>query len=393
MKVKLNAEEATIVVKTHKNNEELLLQELKEAKIGSNHKVLNRAVSFTGGFKELYTAAMSLRTAFSILYKLHEFNARNADELYDGARAIAWDKIFNTRQTFKSESVLQSENFKNSMFTSLRIKDAVVDSFRDIYGTRPSVDRDEPDVVIHTHLERNKVTMYLGVSATPLFKRGYRGGTHTAPLNEILAASILMKAGFKNGQTLVDGMCGTGTFSSEAALIATNYPPNVNRKDFCFFNWKQFNNELYKEVQEELLGKVIPLKSKFIAIDTNEEALETCRTGLRKLPYRIRAKYINDSFFDYTPDNIEGALVVLNPPYGHRLEDDNMEEFYDSIGSTLKHKYPGCKAWIIAAEESPIKNIGLKTDKTWKVKNGDLDCKLLSYTLFAGTLSDMKKSE
>ena len=390
MKVNINVEKTTIVVKTQRDSEELLLSELKAGKIGTNHKILNRAVSFTGGLKDLFLATMSIRTGMSILYKIHEYKAKNADELYRGAKEVAWDKIFNTRQTFKTESVLNSINFQNSMFTSLRIKDAIVDSFREIYGTRPSIDREDPDVVIHSHLEKDTVSLYLNAAPIPLYKRGYRGGGHAAPLNEVLAASILMRAGFKNGQTLVDGMCGTGTFSSEAVLIAINYPPNVNRKDFCFFNWKQFNNTMYKEAQEELLAKVVPLESKFIAIDTNPDSLETCKAGLMKLPNRIRCKYINESFFDYTPEGLDNALVVLNPPYGQRLEEMDIDAFYENIGNTLKHKYQGCQAWIIASEESPIKKLGLKTDKTWRVKNGDIDCKLLSYTLFAGTHSEFK---
>lgn len=378
----------TMIAKTLHNLEDVLAEEIRELG-GSNISIGRRAVSFTGDKALLYKANLRLRTALRILKPLLTFKATNPDELYEALSHFPWDTVMTSRQTFTIDAVIYSDAFTHSRYVSYRTKDAIVDFWRERTGERPSVRIDNPDIYFGVHIAHDEVTLSLDSSGESLHKRGYRQVQTDAPINEVLAAGILLKSGWRGETDLIDPMCGSGTFLIEAALIARNIAPGIYRQSFAFERWLDYDQALFEEMYNDdsaersfdhhiygsdILPRAIQIAEKNVA-----------RAGVSK-HITLEVMALQDR-----PTPTASALIVMNPPYGERLKMQSADELYGMIGERLKHNFPSCQAWIIAYRPEHFDAIGLRHNSRVELTNGALECELRSYELFAGKRDDYKR--
>ncbi|MBX7224531.1 MAG: RNA methyltransferase [Chitinophagales bacterium] len=369
-----------LIVKTLMGLEPVLAQELEQ--IGATGiEILNRAVKVDYDKKLLYKANLALRTALRILVPITTFTAQTDDQLYKGAMQVNWTEFFELNKTFSVKADIKTTYFKHSNFVSIRVKDAIVDRFRDEIKLRPNVDPKEPQIQFYVLMGQDKVTIYMDSSGESLHKRGYKVRHTKAPVSEVLAAGMILLTGWDGSQTLVDGMCGSGTILCEAGMIALNKAPNLKRRNFCFKNWKDFEPKLLKEVTDELKTAEKEESDGWIyGYDISGNAIISASeniTGL-ELDDSVKLKKI-DFISTHAPK--DHAIVILNPPYGARLQVDEIENLYREIGNTLKHKYKTCSAWIISSNAEAMKHVGLKTNKKLHLMNGELECAYNRYDI------------
>ena len=385
------AEEFEMVATCMQNLEEELKAELL-ALGGSKVKELKRAVSFRGDLKLLYASNVWLRTALKVLRPIAHFRSREESTFYKQAKNIEWEKIFKSGKSFAIDASVHSSFFTHSQYIALKLKDAIVDRFREQGLNRPSVDRREADIRIHLHLNEDQVNISLDSSGAPLFKRGYRQAKHVAPINETLAAGMLIKSGWSGQTDFLDPMCGSGTIAIEAALLASNTPPNMHRTHFGFENWQDYDQALLSEVLREAQAEYKPLNCQIVARDSSSQAIRSSRVNINAAQMRKSIVLEQEDFFKALPPFDEGTLLT-NPPYGERLQvAEDLPDFYEKIGSTLKHEYPNWKAWFISSDMDALKRIGLKPKKKIPMMNGKLECQLRGYELFEGTLKEKKSA-
>jgi len=369
--------------------ENVLADELKD--LGAEGvEVSNRAVKFLADNELLYKANVQLRTALRILKPIASFKARDQYALYKNIKRIKWEKYLNLETTFLIKPVVFSQHFKHSKFAAQVCKDAIVDRFRDQFNKRPSVSLDHPDVPINLHISGDKITVSLDSSGAPLNQRGYRKSGGDAPLNEVLAAGMVKLSGWDAKSTFIDPMCGSGTLLIEAGLLALNIPPNVNRKEFPFMKWPDFDRKLWKEVVTDVKSKILSpeqVKIKIIGSDIKLQQLELTQKNVLHAGLSKLIKLRNKSFAEFIVPGSKGK-VVFNPPYGERLRLKQIEAFYAEMGSVLKNKWAGYDAWILSCNDFANKSIGLKPAKKIRLYNGQLDCRFLNFPLFEGARKD-----
>ena len=382
IQIKLDGE-FKMVATCMQNMEPELEQELID--LGAKEiQVKRRAVEFVGDLELLYKANIWLRTALKVLKPIYHYSAKNDDELYKRALKLPWETIFNSEKTFSIDSAVSSTHFTHSQFASLRIKDAIVDRFRAQQLNRPNVERFDPDVRIHLHINDTSITLSLDSSGTPLFKRGYRVKQHLAPINECLAAGLILNSGCRGEEDFFDPMTGTATIAIEAALIACNIPPNLNRTNFAFEGWNNYDVSLLSKVLGQAQEVYRPLKVNIYAKELNSNNLRSARMNINSANMRKSIALEQADFFK-TPPPSDSGVMIINPPYGERIElQEGLPDFFEKIGSTLKHEYSGWDAWIIASDEESFKNIGLKPSKKIPVMNGKLECQFRKFELFEG---------
>ncbi len=372
-----------MIAKTLYGFEELLEKELR-ALGASKTEIGVRNVSFEGDNGFMYKANLNLRTAIKIIKPIYEFRVRNEEDLYKQVYSLALEHYLSEDQSFAIDTTLATDLFSHSLYVSQKAKDAIVDKFRKKTGRRPSIDIKNPDVKFNLHIQRNHCTLSLDSSGSSLHHRGYRTATNIAPINEVLAAGILLLSGWDGRGHFLDPMCGSGTFLIEAAMIACNIPANINRKGFAFEKWKDFDSELYQKIVETSLNKV---KDFHYTIKGYDKAPSAVRKAIDNAENANLSEYITveqTSFFESKKDT-EGPLhMVFNPPYGERLSID-MEEFYASIGDTLKQSYPGTQAWMISSNLDALKHVGLKTSRKIKLFNSQLESRLVCYDMYQGS--------
>jgi putative N6-adenine-specific DNA methylase len=370
--------------------EEILSRELID--LGAEDIVImNRAIGFSASQAVLYKINLGSRTAMRILKNIRTFTAFNADDLYKNIYNIGWKDIFSVKDSFMVNSAVNSPRFTHSHFVSQKSKDAIVDHFRKINGIRPPVNTENPDIVINIHISNDKVNVALDSSGEPLFKRGYRAAQYVAPLNEILAAGMLMIAGWTGESNFVDFMCGSGTLPIEAALIAKKIPPGIFRDKFGFMRWKDFDETLYVRIKENLF-KPIDFRGTISASDISGEAISLTKRNLHKTFLEDVVKVKKEDFRSFSPPE-GGGLLIFNPPYGERLKENEIEDFYREIGDTLKKKYKGYEAWILSANLAALKFIGLHPEKKYDLINGSLKCKFQKYLIYEGSLKTGKQNK
>lgn len=345
-----------------------------------------RAVTFSGDIELLYKANLHLRTALRILAPIETFTAKNESQLYACIKRINWRDHFTVAQTFAIESTVHSSIFTHSNYVALKSKDAIVDQFRDYYGRRPSIDRDEPDFLINIHCKEDTFTISLDSSGDSLHKRGYRVGEVKAPINEVLAAGMILLSGWDKKTDFVDPMCGSGTISIEAGLMARNIPPGIFRENFTFQKWKGYNQRLWEKIAEEAKANILP-PSEEPFIYANEISREVTQATKYNI---LQAGLENDillscsDFREYVPPRPPGILV-MNPPYGERLNPEDMETFYKEIGDTFKQYYAEYNCWLITSNIEALKTVGLKTSRRIQLFNGKLECKFVKYEMYQGS--------
>ena len=369
---------------TLKGLEGVLAEELK--KLGAQDiKEGIRSVTFRGDQGFLYKANIALRTAIRILKPIRTCKVYDEEDLYEAIQKIKWEKYLDVEGTFAIGAVVNSKNFtSNSHYIALKSKDAVADYYRHKYSKRPNVDLDYPDVKIHVHIQKDWCTISLDSSGDSLHKRGYRSATNIAPINEVLAAGLVLLSGYTGDENFIDPMCGSGTILIEACMIACKIPANINRKQFAFERWKNYDEDLYFTIQDALLKKITNSHFKIMGFDKAPSAVSKAKQNIinANLDEFIGVHHVN--FFNSTKEVFGNTTILFNPPYGERLNID-VNEFYKKVGDTLKHNYPNSTAWMITSDMQALKHVGLRTSKRIELKNADLDCKFVKYELYEGT--------
>lgn len=371
------------VAKTLYGLETELEKELVSLGAGSV-KAVNRAVIFEGDKGLLYKANYCSRIALSILMPVAEFRIRSKEDLYREGMRIRWDRYMGDDVTFSIVPVVNSPHFSHSGYPALILKDAVADFFRNKTGKRPSVDTSDPALIINLHISNDTVTVSLDSSVIPLYKRGYRKEQSEAPLNEVLAAGIISISGWNGSTDIIDPMCGSGTFAIEAGLIARKIPPGKFRKHFGFMRWNDFDEELFATIKAGSESYAPATGINIIASDISEKAVSQARTNVTEAGL---ADLISPEVADFKDRRSEtgNETLFMNPPYGLRLSPDETDQLYTMIGSTLKHNFPGCRAWLITPNRESLKFVGLKPAKKHILFNGAIECTLFKYELYPGS--------
>ncbi|NYJ28804.1 putative N6-adenine-specific DNA methylase [Muricauda sp. ARW1Y1] len=379
------------MAKTLYGFEPILAKELRN--LGAGHVEEGvRNVTFEGDTGFMYKANLCLRTALKVYKPIKTFQVFNEKDLYRHIYELDWPSIFDVEKTFAIDSIANTEVFDNSMFVSLKAKDAIVDKFRAVMHDRPNVKTQDPDIRINIHIYKNTCTVSLDSSGNSLHQRGYRILTNIAPINEVLAAGLLLKSGWDGQTDFLDPMCGSGTFLVEAAMIACNIPTNINRESYAFMHWKDYDAELHQKIVDASLKKVREFHHKIIGYDKAPSAV---RKTQENVDHANLSDYISVERKDFfrTEKPVEGKLhMVFNPPYGERLPIE-MEEFYGRIGDTLKQNYPGTEAWLITSNLEALKHVGLKTSKKIKAFNGKLEARLVKYDIYEGSKKDKSQGD
>ncbi len=379
-------EKFDMVAKTFQGLEGVLADEL--AALGAeNVEQGTRMVAFTGDKEMLYRANFCLRTALRILKPFHKFQAIDIDDLYRQVKAYNWQAMMTAEQTFAIDVTANSEEFRHSRFVTYRVKDAIADHFNEALGRRPSIRVTNPDLRIDVHISGNQVTLSLDSSGEPLYRRGWREGQTDAPINEVLAAGIILLSGW-NGQTdLVDPMCGSGTFLVEAALIAANINPGVFRKGFAFQNWADYDDEMFNQIYNDDSGER-EFTHKIYGYDIDGKAIAISRANVKSAGV---ARYVELGLRDIAEwtEAPAGGTLITNPPYGERLKGD-IGALYQTLGQKLKHVFTGYNAWLIVNRDEHNDHIGLKPSLTYRLLNGAIECELRQYVIFEGRYSDLR---
>lgn len=371
-----------MVAKTMAGLEEILAEELTV--LGADDiEIGNRMVSFRGDLAMMYRANFHCRTALRILRTVYEFKARTTDEIYKKVKAMNWFEHLDENSTFAVDTVTFSELYNHSKFVSYRVKDAIVDYFMQKTGKRPSVDIEKPDLLINFHIAHDKCTLSFDSSGDSLHKRGYRIAQTEAPLNEVLAAGMIMKTGWRGETDFIDPMCGSGTLLIEAALIAMNTPPGIYRKGFGFERWRNFNKELFESIYNDDSGEK-KFEHKIYGSDISPKAIEIAKMNAKEagVDHLIDLKVMPFEEYEEAPSS-EG-IMVTNPPYGERIVPEDLFGLYEKLGERLKHVFMGYSAWILSYKKECFNKIGLRHSKRYALRNGSLDCEFRRYDIFAG---------
>lgn len=370
------------IAKTLYGLEEVAVMELKQVGV-SNIETANRAVFFQCNEAQLYRLNLNARSILRLLVEVSSFKAHNDRHLYSQAQKINWDKYLGLKQTFAIDATVNGTRFRHSQYAALKVKDAIVDQFKTKHGDRPNINTHNPDVRINLHISETDVTISLDSSGESLEKRGYRTESNAAPMSECLAAAMLLLSGWDKKAPLLDAMCGSGTIAIEAALLAANIPPGLHR-NFGFQRWANYDEALFKQINFELRNQIEKPQVKIVARDIDLEAIRIAKNNARRAGMIEHITFETKNFLQSEPLE-ESGWIMMNPPYGERLEEDEaMPAFYHEVGSRLKHHFAGHHLWIISGNLPALKRIGLKPDARHKVFNGAIECRMNGYTLFAG---------
>ena len=385
-----NDSDFCMIAKTLYGMEEVLAAEL--TKLGAKNVEANRRmVSYTGDKTLLYKSNFSLRTALRILKPIVSFKAKDADTVYKEVKKVEWDKYLNIDKTFAVEAVIYSEDFNHSKFVAYRTKDAIVDYFMEKKGKRPAVRIKNPDISLHIHISHNDCTLSLDSSGESLHKRGYRVEQTEAPLNEVLAAGMILKSGWEGESNLVDPMCGSGTLLIEAAMIAMNIAPGIYRRQFAFEKWEDFDRDLLDEIyNDETQERQFDFKC--YGSDISPAAIEVARKNVQSAGLLKYIELKTQGFQQATEEDApKPGIIITNPPYGERIAPKDILGLYSMIGERLKHVYSGYQAWILSVREECFEKIGLRPKERVKLVNGSIECEYRCYELFDGKNKEYKK--
>ena len=372
-----------MLAKTFYGFEDILEKEL--LKLGAqNLKKGNRFVSFEGDKGFMYKANLCLRTALKILKPIHSVRIQNEESLYKVFYNFPWGNYMDVNSKFVIDSVVNGQIFTHSQYASQKAKDGIVDQFRDQFGKRPTVDLSRPDLRINLHINNDYSTISLDTSGASLHHRGYRIVTNIAPLNEVLAAGLIQLSGWQANTDFLDPMCGSGTFLIEAAMFALKIPANINRKNFAFDKWKDWDPELFEIIKESQLKKVINPKIQINGSDKAPSAIEKAKQNIENANLSEFIKIQKKDFFQLDKQTKGPLHLMINPPYGERLEGD-INALYQGIGDGFKQSFPNTHAWLISSNMEAIKCIGLRPSRKIKVFNGKLESRLLYFPIYEGT--------
>ena len=380
-------QEFELIAKTFMGLEPVLAEELTQ--LGANNvQIGRRMVSFTGDKEMMYRANFQLHTAIRVLKPIKHFKARSAEEVYDEVQKIKWDDILDVKKTFSVDSVVYSEEFRNSRFVTYKVKDAIVDWFREKLGTRPNISVSNPDIRLNIHIAEDKATLSLDSSGESLHRRGYRQEQVEAPLNEVLAAGMILMTGWKGECDLIDPMCGSGTIAIEAALIARNISPGVFRKEFAFEKWNDFDQDLFDMIYNDD-SQEREFEHHIYGYDIDMKAVNTASLNVRAAGMSKDITIAQQDFKDFQQP-AEKSIIVMNPPYGERISTPNLLGTYKMIGERFKKAFAGNEAWVLSYREECFEQIGLKPSIKIPVYNGSLECEFRKYVMFDGKMKEFR---
>jgi putative N6-adenine-specific DNA methylase len=362
--------------------EALLVGEL--AVLGARDAVaVPGGAAFSGDWRLCYAANLWSRVASRVLWRVAEFDYRDEDDLHDAARKVDWMRYFAVERTLRVNVSAQKSPLTSLDFATLRIKDAVCDRFRETLGSRPNVDRANPDVRVHAFLEAARGAFYLDTSGEPLFKRGWRAGAGEAPLRENLAAGIVMLSGWKPEEPLLDPMCGGGTLLVEAAAMARGRAPGA-RRAFGFEKLKILDSKLWAKVKsEEHTAKTSKLE--IFGSDSDPRVLGDARRNVAAAGVDRWVKLEQADVLE-RPAPAAAGVMIANPPYGERIgSKEELAEFYPKLGSALKRNYPGWRCHFFTADMRMPKLLRLQPSRRVPLFNGALECRLYEFRMVAGS--------
>ena len=380
-------QEFEMIAKTFMGLEPVLANELTQ--LGAkNVQVGRRMVSFTGDKEMMYRANFQLHTAIRILKPIKHFKALSADDVYEGVKDIDWTEYLSLDKTFAVDSVVFSEEFRHSKFVAYKVKDAIVDQFREKTGNRPNISVSNPDMRLHIHIAEDQCTLCLDSSGESLHRRGYRQESVEAPLNEVLAAGMILMTGWRGETDFIDPMCGSGTLLIEAALIAHNMAPGLFRKEFAFEKWPDFDPELFDEIYNDD-SQEREFNHHIYGYDVDIKAVNTARLNVKAAGLTSDITVEEQDFKNFMQPK-EKSIMVTNPPYGERISTSDLLGTYKMIGERLKHQFTGNEAWVLSYREECFTQIGLKPSIKIPLFNGSLECEFRKYQMFDGKMSDFR---
>ncbi len=386
-----HTEQFPMIAKTLAELEDVLAEEL--IALGADNVELGtRMVSFTGDKALMYKANVHCRTALRILKPFYTFKAESADEVYEAVKSFNWDDYLTLDTTFSIDAVVFSHIFTHSKFVAYRVKDAIADWFTEKYDKRPSVSVSNPDIVLHIHVAHNKCTLSLDSSGESLHKRGYRVAQGDAPLNEVLAAGMILKSGWRGECDFIDPMCGSGTLLIEAAMIALGIPPGIHRPHFAFEKWKDFDSELFSTIYNDE-SEAREFNHRIMGFDVSPKAIAMAEKNIKNAGLK---KYIDlevKPFRQFTEAPAPEGILMTNPPYGERLKVEDLDELYSMIGERLKHVFPGYRAYVLSYRKESFDAIGLRHSRRFFLYNGALECEMREYEIFSGKRDDRPSKE
>ena len=372
-----------IVIRTYAGFEEILADEIQNI-TGKKVEIAKRAVTIEGENREIYLINLWSRLAIDVLVPILEFRAKNENELYNKATHFQWENHLSIHETFSLTSIVHSPFFNHSQYVSLKIKDAIVDRFNRKKNERPSVDRDNPDLKLVVRVTQDKVSVLWNTSGDSLFKRGYRTMTGLAPINEILAAGILTFSGWKGEEPLVDPMCGSGTFLCEALILAKNIPPGNFRSEFGFIKHNTYDHKLWLSIKEDASNKIKNINPTLYGYDKMNEAIINTKNNINTIDSEFDLITENIDFFKVEKP-VEKGMLIMNPPYNVRIQQDEILEFYNDIGTRLKHNWSDFDAWVFSGDLQALKRIGLRPKRRISLFNGSIESKLVHLPLYMGS--------
>ena len=379
------------IAKTQFGLEHVLADELSV--IGATDiQILNRAVSFRGDLPVMYSANYNCRTALHILLPLLEFKFRDKEQFFQKIKSFAWSDHFSPDRTLAVDTVMSDSIFSNSHYVSLLCKDALVDHFRDHFNKRPSVSLDNPDIKIHVHIRGHECSVSLDSSGTSLHRRGYRLQQGAAPLNEVLAAGMILLSGWDKKTNFYDPMCGSGTLLTEAAMIASDIPAGYYRSAFGFTKWKNFDSSLWEEIKQKSDDNITEPECDIIGSDRSEVAIMVAQKNIRSAKLHKDIQLQQSDLQSY-PFPAGKGFIMMNPPYGERIKPGDIINLYKEIGNTLKNNCAGYTAWIISSHAEALKFVGLKPSVKIQLYNGPLECRFVKFDIFEGSLKSKKEQE
>lgn len=380
-----------MVAKTLFGFEEILANELRN--MGAiDVETGVRVVTFVGDKGFMYKANLGIRTAIKILKPIKSFRIHREEDLYKNVKDIQWENYIKPEGSLAVDATVHHSIFTHSQYTALKTKDAIVDRFRENSGTRPDVDLRFPDLKINVHIDRQRCTISLDTSGESLHRRGYKIATNIAPINEVLAAGLIMMSGWDGQSDFMDPMCGSGTILAEAAMIACNIPPNLMRKEFAFERWQDWDVDLFEKIEESLLKKTRDFHHKIFGYDKSPSAIAKAKENIKNAHLDEFIHIQHEDFFKTQKSGNDKLHMVFNPPYGERLENLNVEEFYGNIGTTLKHGYPNTNAWLVTSNLEALKFVGLRPSRKIKVFNAKLEARLVKYEMYEGSRKAKKQN-
>ncbi|HCT31317.1 MAG TPA: RNA methyltransferase [Bacteroidales bacterium] len=377
-----------LIAKTHQGLEGVLAEELRL--IGADEiSISPKTISFKGDKEMMYKANIQLRTATRILKPIYSFKARTEDEFYGQAKKYDWSSVMDISQKYAVDSIITSEVFNHSRYIALKLKDAIADHFREKVGKRPFVDPQNPQIRVHVNVIEDECTICLDSSGEPLHRRGYRSTQDSSPINEVLAAGMILLSGWKGDSDFIDPMCGSGTILIEAGLIAHGIPPGIFRKHFGFENWFDFDEALLQQVyNDDSMER--EFNYSIIGGDISKRAVEISTENVRNAGLQKKVDIKFESIFDFTPPMGKG-VVVTNPPFGEKLKKEQIESFYKQLGDCFKQRFVGYDVWIISSNSEALKSFGLRPATSMSLINGGLECRYYHYPMYKGAPKDISR--